>query len=109
MGSNPILSAHAPHHNGAGLFDARKAGLCLCPEEEEITVAAPWDVWYNLSECEILRVKGAIIMANQVFNPYLPSYEYVPDGEPRVFGNRLYVFGSHDRFNGKAFCMNDYV
>ncbi|MBR6977472.1 MAG: family 43 glycosylhydrolase, partial [Lachnospiraceae bacterium] len=48
-------------------------------------------------------------MANQVFNPYLPSYEYVPDGEPRVFGNRLYVFGSHDRFNGKAFCMNDYV
>jgi hypothetical protein len=54
-------------------------------------------------------VKGAIIMANQVFNPYLPSYEYVPDGEPKVFGNRLYVFGSHDRFNGKAFCMNDYV
>ena len=43
------------------------------------------------------------------FNPYLPSYEYVPDGEPRVFGERLYVYGSHDRFGGKDFCMNDYV
>ena len=43
------------------------------------------------------------------FNPYLPSYEYVPDGEPRVFGDRLYVYGSHDRFGGKDFCLNDYV
>lgn len=48
-------------------------------------------------------------MTNQAFNPYLPSYEYVPDAEPYVFGNRLYVYGSHDRFNGKLFCMNDYV
>ena len=45
----------------------------------------------------------------QAFNPYLPSFEYVPDGEPRVFGDRLYVYGSHDRFNGKGFCLNDYV
>lgn len=45
----------------------------------------------------------------QVFNPYLPSYEYVPDGEPHVFGDRVYVYGSHDRFNGELFCMNDYV
>lgn len=48
-------------------------------------------------------------MKKPVFNPYLPSWEYVPDGEPHVFGNRLYVFGSHDRFNGTQFCMNDYV
>lgn len=48
-------------------------------------------------------------MSKQAFNPYLPSYEYVPDGEPRVFGDRLYVFGSHDRFNGHWFCVNDYV
>ena len=47
-------------------------------------------------------------MTKQVFNPYLPSFEYVPDGEPHVFGDRLYVFGSHDRFNGKGFCVNDY-
>lgn len=44
-----------------------------------------------------------------VVNPYLPSYEYVPDGEPHLFGNRLYIFGSHDKFNGKAYCENDYV
>lgn len=48
-------------------------------------------------------------MKQQAFNPYLPSYEYVPDGEPRVFGNRVYVYGSHDRFNGNAFCVGDYV
>lgn len=45
----------------------------------------------------------------QVFNPYLPSYEYVPDGEPHVFGNRIYLYGSHDRFRGAGFCLNDYV
>lgn len=48
-------------------------------------------------------------MKKQAVNPYLPSWEYVPDGEPHLFGDRLYLFGSHDRFNGKAFCMNDYV
>ena len=45
----------------------------------------------------------------QVFNPYLPAGEYVPDGEPHLFDGRVYVYGSHDRFGGKAFCMNDYV
>ena len=48
-------------------------------------------------------------MNNHGMNPYLPSWEYVPDGEPHVFGDRVYVYGSHDRFNGYAFCLNDYV
>lgn len=48
-------------------------------------------------------------MKNIVTNPYLPSYEYMPDGEPHVFGNRVYVYGSHDKFAGKMYCMNDYV
>jgi len=48
-------------------------------------------------------------MKKQVFNPYLPSYEYIPDGEPYVFNDRLYIFGSHDRFNGTRYCQNDYV
>lgn len=43
------------------------------------------------------------------FNPFLPFWEYVPDGEPHVFGDRVYLYGSHDRFNGHAFCLNDYV
>lgn len=48
-------------------------------------------------------------MKKQAFNPYLPSYEYVPDGEPRVFGDRVYVYGSHDKFGGEGFCEGDYV
>lgn len=48
-------------------------------------------------------------MTKQCFNPYLPSWEYVPDGEPHVFGDRVYVFGSHDEFNGAVFCLGDYV
>jgi len=48
-------------------------------------------------------------MKKQGVNPYLPSWEYIPDGEPYVFGDRVYVYGSHDRFNGHAFCLNDYV
>lgn len=48
-------------------------------------------------------------MKRQGFNPYLPSWEYIPDGEPYVFDNRVYVYGSHDRFNGYAYCLNDYV
>lgn len=48
-------------------------------------------------------------MKKQVFNPYLPSWEYIPDGEPYVFGDRVYVYGSHDFYNGYVFCMGDYV
>ena len=48
-------------------------------------------------------------MKRQVFNPYLPSWEYIPDGEPRVFGGRVYVYGSHDAFGAPVFCVNDYV
>ena len=45
----------------------------------------------------------------QAFNPYLPSWEYIPDGEPYVFGDRVYVYGSHDKFNAPIFCVKDYV
>ena len=45
----------------------------------------------------------------QAFNPYLPSWEYIPDGEPHVFGDRVYVYGSHDKFNAPIFCVSDYV
>lgn len=48
-------------------------------------------------------------MKKQAYNPYLPSYEYIPDGEPYVFGDRLYIYGSHDQFGGKDFCLGDYV
>ena len=45
----------------------------------------------------------------QLTNPYLPSWEYIPDGEPYVFGDRVYIYGSHDKFNGDVYCMGDYV
>ncbi len=37
-------------------------------------------------------------------NPYLPLQEYIPDGEPRVFGDRVYIYGSHDRPDSEFFC-----
>ncbi len=48
-------------------------------------------------------------MKKQAFNPYLPSWEYVPDGEPHVYDGRVYVHGSHDLYNGHVFCLGDYV
>ncbi len=37
-------------------------------------------------------------------NPFLPLWEYIPDGEPRVFGNRVYIYGSHDNAGSDSFC-----
>lgn len=48
-------------------------------------------------------------MKKQQFNPILALDEYVPDGEPHVFGDRVYLFGSHDKEGGEVFCMLDYV
>ena len=48
-------------------------------------------------------------MKKTAVNPYLPLWEYIPDGEPYVFGDRVYVYGSHDLFNGCVFCMGDYM
>lgn len=48
-------------------------------------------------------------MLKQGVNPYLPSWEYIPDAEPYVFDGRVYIYGSHDRFNGHVYCLNDYV
>jgi arabinoxylan arabinofuranohydrolase len=49
------------------------------------------------------------MIKKQGLNPYLPSWEYIPDAEPYVFNDRVYVYGSHDRFNGHVYCLNDYV
>lgn len=49
-------------------------------------------------------------MQHAAMNPYLPLYEYIPDGEPRIFGDRLYVYGSHDYAGGdRGFCPGDYM
>ena len=45
-------------------------------------------------------------------NPYMPLWEHVPDGEPRVFTyqgkTRIYVYGSHDT-EKTQYCGTDYV
>ena len=45
-------------------------------------------------------------------NPYMPLWEHVPDGEPRVFEHegekRVYVYGSHD-IEKDQYCGRDYV
>ena len=66
---------------GSGVF--HKMGLGCC--ERSVSLMKYPSVSENL---------------RQVTNPYLPSWEYVPDGEPYVFGDRVYVYGSHDFFNG---------
>ncbi len=42
-------------------------------------------------------------------NPFLPLNEYIPDGEPHVFGDRLYLYGSHDKARSGRFCVQDYT
>lgn len=41
-------------------------------------------------------------------NPFLPLDTYIADGEPHVFGDRVYLFGSHDKEGGDTYCMLDY-
>ena len=45
-------------------------------------------------------------------NPYMPLWEHVPDGEPRVFEHngekRVYIYGSHD-IEQKEYCGRNYV
>lgn len=48
-------------------------------------------------------------MKKQVFNPFLPLNECIPDGEPHVFDGRVYLYGSHDKEGGETFCMLDYT
>lgn len=85
------------------------------PYEMEFTKNGPMTRRESSSEFKTF-LKGKMgdlrrkeINKKQAFNPYLPSWEYVPDGEPYVFGDRVYIYGSHDFYNGDVFCMGDYV
>lgn len=44
----------------------------------------------------------------RAFNPFLPPNVYIADGEAHVYGDRVYLFGSHDREGGEDYCMEDY-
>ena len=47
-------------------------------------------------------------MKQQAMNPFLPLNSCIPDGEPHVFGGRVYLYGSHDREGGTRFCELPY-
>lgn len=49
-------------------------------------------------------------MENQLYltNPYLGQGVYIPDGEPHVFHDRLYVYGSHDTIHSIRYCTGNY-
>ena len=76
-----------------------------------------WEPYSDKNRCEMeFTSSGAASTTERPgfgrhlgFNPYLPSWEYIPDGEPYVFGDRVYVYGSHDLYDGETFCMGDYV
>ena len=62
--------------------------------------------------CLILSVLGLVLSA-AAQNPYLPLWEHLPDGEPRVFEDpdnpgkyRAYIIGSHD-ITYTAYCGSD--
>ena len=40
-------------------------------------------------------------------NPFLPFDILIPDGEPKVFGDRVYLYGSLDQFGGQ-YCCGEY-
>ena len=67
------------------------------------------DSWGEKKDTEGPKVDLYEVPKKQAFNPYLPNWEFIPDGEPYVFNNRVYIYGSHDLFNGDYFCPGDYV
>ena len=61
----------------------------------------------------LLPLSLLVILLAQAQNPYLPLWEHLPDGEPRVFEDpdnpgkmRAYIIGSHDT-NYSAYCGSD--
>lgn len=65
------------------------------------------DFYHMHSEniCESCETAGGIQTMREHFNPILPLSEYIPDGEPHVFGDRIYLFGSHDKEGGDRYCQ----
>lgn len=58
-------------------------------------------LYFKINASHLTNNKSEV---KKMSNPYLPKWEYIPDGEPRVFGNRVYIYGSHDRVNSEQFC-----
>ena len=86
------------------------ADRVLLPKWMPYSKEAPNEMEF-LGRGAVPKLEGGIRQNSkkQAVNPYLPSWEYIPDGEPYVFGDRVYVYGSHDIYQGETFCLGDYV
>lgn len=69
----------------------------------------------RLTIVTIVGVVGILGIVVTGANPYLPLWEYIPDGEPHVFEDpdnpgreRVYVYGSHDS-RVTDFCGREFV
>ena len=51
---------------------------------------------------------ASLIPYTHAVNSYMKLWEHVPDAEPHVFGDRVYVYGSHDVFESRM-CGPNYV
>ena len=67
----------------------------------------------NMKKLAFLLLTLCTAMTANAQNPYLPLWEHLPDGEPRVFEDpdnpgkyRAYIIGSHDT-NYTAYCGSD--
>lgn len=60
------------------------------------------------AEAAEVKFVGSGDLIEQVFNPYLPLNVYIPDGEPHVWGDRIYIYGSHDAMNATVYCPHAY-
>jgi len=52
--------------------------------------------------------KGSVYNSGHL-NPFLPLNIYIPDVEPKVFGDRVYLYGSKDLFGGEYCCYKYHV
>ncbi len=97
--------------------EAAKTALETAKTQDELNLAAQAvrDAILALEKKPVEPNKPVVIPDDgvQAANPYLPMWERIPDGEPRVFPDpttgedRLYVYGSHDTTG--FYCGPDHV
>ncbi len=111
--ATPVYSfSYIQNHDGQDFENS-----VLFAEYENISCCSKTECVICFCTCSSFAQTGSVLIEDysykiyhkQGLNPYLPSWEYIPDGEPYVFGNRIYIYGSHDRFDGHVFCTGDYV
>lgn len=58
---------------------------------------------------EYIKEPAGAVYRSGGANPFLPLNIYIPDGEPKVFDGRVYLYGSKDEFGGEYCCHKYHV